>query len=325
MNIRPDVDEGQKQALAGNRQGEGLTPHETEVAKSVSVELDKIFGSLDLRGRQNLRRWKGVGEFSAMLIGLKPSALVNKNWGSWLYNSFKQVNPEISQNYDQIEIDNQQIGLFVNKSKMMELSERYPAYFPKFADYEQARDYLSKNLNTSLEGDDINPEEYARTQMITGLALGYPKEDCEQFASLNYQVMQQLTNILRVDELSRPWERLDIDKTDFDILKRFLLAASNNLKETTLSQRQQIANELAGQVKLILDKTPGVDPKVKDYFLKRRAVLANGIAFLGTMDSQERRSLVRKIDCAFEESDLNDVLSKYDIVLQNHSNEIYIV
>lgn len=291
-------------------------------ARETVDAFDTVLKQLPPENLIQLRRWKDVGAFCAVLIGAKPTMLVNPESTKFLLDQLKRADPAVANTFDTIPI-NPSNEITANKQAVVNVFNQNPEYFPRVTDYTEARSFLAQTFNPNVLIEDPNSEEAIKNQVMVGLVLGYPKGDVEQFARLGAKVSQQLLQKINTYDYQKAYTEMGLSKEELDLLRQFKNLSNGNSKDINLTDQLKAANQLEPKIQEILEKTAGVDEDVKEFFLKKRVVSANDISWVGSVNSPDRADFVRKLDDQFRLSGMRDILTKHDIVLQGHSNSLY--
>lgn len=289
-------------------------------SKKAVFAFDRLLGSLSKQDLFGIRRWQEVGNFGAMLIGAKPSALVHKGWGEWMIAKIKNANPSLEDAYETYEVRNSKPVLIVNKEKTVEVFKKNPDYFPEVSSYDEVKTFLKGFLEADTDKVNEESTDYQKRLVQLGLVLGYPKSDSQQFAKLNKKTMLQLVH--KINNPHQGSADLGIPADETRVLLRFNQFALNNAPRIVTAGQQE-AQSLAPKVKEILGRVQNVDPEVKDYFLHRRGFNVKQVQWIGRVGSKEGSEVISRMGQLFQDSGLNDMLRKYDIVLQGHSDSIF--
>lgn len=114
-------------------------------------------------------------EAATVLLDLRPTVWVPRDFSEWLKNRSDKYNPEFGSKFDSVNINSfggnkepTEMTFFVNKQLLIKIINDNPEVFSPAITYETALEEFKKIAKDPKQND-----------LAIGLALGYPKEDCQ--------------------------------------------------------------------------------------------------------------------------------------------------
>lgn len=253
-----------------------ISPNKTHPAVNM---LEQVLAKKDPADLEILKRNYYPGsiatsfkEAATVLLELRPSAQIHGEFSDWLIAKCNEVNPILGSKFDSVAVDTfsgtkEQViwTFFINKQLLIKTVNSHPDIFLPVLTYEAALDeFRRKALYPKLN------------DLVIGLVLGYPREDCQVFNDIQREHDKLYgPNPEDLDKNLRSFGFSNRDIWTFKFAESYIKAFqdSNEFVNFLGLKAHPLGIYFRNKLEQLYRKIPGYSEKMNQYLMQQQRVV----------------------------------------------------